>query len=756
MVKQLLSKTMLLLFALIAGSGSAWAEDKPNWSYTVVNGDASKLNTTAKTFTVDENHVWSYADTEVKKGTPSVTIGSYSSTYGIKFGASSSQYFNPVILSTGAFNDVAITKVSLYLKHNGSKAGSLTVKQGNITIGTATTSQTSNWIIVTCSETNSGAGGTLEIKYEVEQALYINKIEVWYEEMGTKHTLSSEVLPNSAAGTVTLGSTSIVEGKTTDIKAEPAEGYYFVNWTYTGTGASVTSTTDAETTFTMGTSDAIVTANFAEINYWVVTYDYNDGVTANEEVRVLKAEASSYTLKTTPTREGYIFTGWKIGAVSYDAGADYEPTNDVTVQAQWEWDSSALITWKKSGKNDIATGAKYIMVGSNTSNNVTTWKFATAMGTDTYLHASAVGEHGTIDADEAKLFDETPEIFTMNETADGWTMTNADGKKIGLTGDKKLGYNNGDTTWNLGGTDALPTFAATLNNSAYTMYFNWNTGNSRFNAYTSSAPGEAYFYRLDDGKNVYTLTLDFNYGSVADGTHRVLEGADYTLTTPKRTGYVFTGWNTEEDGSGTNYTAGDYTMPAANTTLYAQWSENESVTVTSVGYATYVSDSDLDYSNVSGLKAYKAAVSGTAITFEKVTTVPAGEGVLLQGVGTFSVPAATSAVDAWGADDNAFVRGEDKAVATGEGPYNYILFNGDNGIGFYKANNQIVAKNRAYLQSATSAARIALNFDEATGISTIDHSPLSIDNSVYNLNGQRVVQPSKGLYIVNGKKMILK
>ena len=221
MKKTTLVKTMLLLCALVVGSSNLWADDPADWSYTVVNGDASKLNTTAKTFTVDANHVWSYEGTTVAAGTsPSITIGSYSQTYGIKFGESSSKYYSPVILSSSAFSGKAVTKVSLYLKHNGSKAGTLTVKQGSTTIGTATTSSTSDWITVTCSETKKGAGGTLEIKYEVAQAIYINKIEVWYDDLGTATTTTidasgitnTDVYTSTAAGSLSASVTEKVGG----------------------------------------------------------------------------------------------------------------------------------------------------------------------------------------------------------------------------------------------------------------------------------------------------------------------------------------------------------------------------------------------------------------------------------------------------------------------------------------------------------------------------------------------------------------
>lgn len=184
----------------------------------------------------------------------------------------------------------------------------------------------------------------------------------------------------------------------------------------------------------------------------------------------------------------------------------------------------------------------------------------------------------------------------------------------------------------------------------------------------------------------------------------------------------------------------------------------EPITITDAGYATYVSDNDLNYEGVTGLKAYKATVSGTTITFTKVTTVPAGEGVLLQGnAGDYNIPV-TTGVAAWADDANAFIRGTGAAVASGVGPFNYILNKVDDVVGFYKANGQTVAANRAYLQSTTNNARIGLSFDdETTGISAVENvEPTTTKTVVFNLNGQRIANPSKGLYIVNGKKVIIK
>jgi uncharacterized repeat protein (TIGR02543 family) len=50
-----------------------------------------------------------------------------------------------------------------------------------------------------------------------------------------------------------------------------------------------------------------------------------------------------------------------------------------------------------------------------------------------------------------------------------------------------------------------------------------------------------------------------------------------------KTGYVFCGWNTKADGSGTSYAAGStFAMATANVTLYAQWAINIAGTWTSI------------------------------------------------------------------------------------------------------------------------------------------------------------------------------
>ena len=57
-----------------------------------------------------------------------------------------------------------------------------------------------------------------------------------------------------------------------------------------------------------------------------------------------------------------------------------------------------------------------------------------------------------------------------------------------------------------------------------------------------------------------------------------------------------------------------------------------------------------------------------------------------------------------------------------------------------------------------SYSRVALLFEEeTTGIKSIDNGQLTIDNgAVYDLQGRRVAKPSRGLYIMGNKKVLIK
>ena len=193
----------------------------------------------------------------------------------------------------------------------------------------------------------------------------------------------------------------------------------------------------------------------------------------------------------------------------------------------------------------------------------------------------------------------------------------------------------------------------------------------------------------------------------------------------------------------------------------------ETVTVGTTGYATYASDHNLDFTETN-IKAYIATTrgNGTGVAFTQINKVPAGTGVLLyvDGGATEAIPVFDPAKEDAGTDGNKFVRGTGGTVATDDGVnYNYILNNGVNGIGFYRANNKKVAVNRAYIciPKDEIAAADAKDFfsmpgfdDDPTGINDLADKTGNERNEIYNLAGQRINKLQKGINIINGKKIM--
>ena len=72
----------------------------------------------------------------------------------------------------------------------------------------------------------------------------------------------------------------------------------------------------------------------------------------------------------------------------------------------------------------------------------------------------------------------------------------------------------------------------------------------------------------------------------------------------------------------------------------------------------------------------------------------------------------------------------------------------------------VLSAGKCWIQLEKSPNNVrALNFvfeDEATGISTVKTAADTKDAVIYDLQGRRIAQPTKGLFIVNGKKVVMK
>ena len=113
------------------------------------------------------------------------------------------------------------------------------------------------------------------------------------------------------------------------------------------------------------------------------------------------------------------------------------------------------------------------------------------------------------------------------------------------------------------------------------VFIGWNTasngtGTSYASGATYSANADATLYAQWKA-NTCTITYDANGGRNAPRTQTVNCGSSATISrsTPSRSGYDFTGWNTSRYGSGTNYYSGRHYTINSDLYLYAQWEEEE-------------------------------------------------------------------------------------------------------------------------------------------------------------------------------------
>ena len=252
-------------------------------------------------------------------------------------------------------------------------------------------------------------------------------------------------------------------------------------------------------------------------------------------------------------------------------------------------------------------------------------------------------------------------------------------------------------------------------------------------------------------------------------TVEIEEGAAITPEpAPTKEGYEFSGWSTIPA-----------TMPAEDVTITGTFTKNKPkeeevdtgedvIKITSAGQTTWCSKHDLDFTDIEGLKAYIAPgydrESGT-IWLMRVFKVPAGEGILLMGdPNEYRVPHKPTTTYY----TNMFVgTTEPKTIYESENGYtNYYLSSGTSGVGFYRvtdADGVQLKANRAYLPLKTSTQASTRGFigmefgeDGTTGMRNLTPALSKGEGVYYNLQGQRVDMPSKGLYIVNGKKVVIR
>lgn len=154
-----------------------------------------------------------------------------------------------------------------------------------------------------------------------------------------------------------------------------------------------------------------------------------------------------------------------------------------------------------------------------------------------------------------------------------------------------------------------------------------------------------------------------------------------------------------------------------------------------------------------GVTAYIGKLNGDAVTLEEISgAIPANTGILYKGE-TPGEPVKFYATndDAATVTDNILAPTGSAGKTLSEGDYVLATIKGQN-LAFYPVNGTTYYEPfKAYIPQG-SAAKLAINFGDETGIANV--SDVKTDNVYYDLQGRRVMNPTKGLFIVNGKKVI--
>jgi hypothetical protein len=172
----------------------------------------------------------------------------------------------------------------------------------------------------------------------------------------------------------------------------------------------------------------------------------------------------------------------------------------------------------------------------------------------------------------------------------------------------------------------------------------------------------------------------------------------------------------------------------------------EAGVVTDAGWATYVTTCDMEFAE--GDAFVVSTANATTATLTGVTKIRANQPVLLKGEGAKTAkvleeaPAAVS---------------NELAISTGGEINGYVLAKKSGVVGFYKWAGGSLTSGKVYLPTP-AGAREYLEFSFDNDVTAIDAvKAQNVENGqFFNLAGQRVAQPTKGLYIVNGRKVIIK
>lgn len=506
---------------------------------------------------------------------------------------------------------------------------------------------------------------------------------------------------------------------------------------------------------------AATTATASDADYQAVKTAYNDGTIAdadiltqikaayNAVIPVIKsqtAESADFTLAIqNPSFEYGDLTGWTIESSS-DTGA--RETSNATYAASGSDGRYLFNTWWK--------GSPLTQTVENLPNGLYTLTAAVASdGATIYLLANGNHDEGTETGGEYPGKDVLQEATFTFTVEDGTATIGVVGGADGTAGEHKDYVEEGywwykaDNFRLVKVRDLTPVYAVVGSNK------DDETDQAIFSGAWDA--NETTDIMTEESEGVYTLTFANKELDAQTIAYKVIMKQDIEST--NATWYPGDGEANKEISIpvkgryNINFTftvEGSVVEGVATKTA-------EAVTIGEKGWATTVTNSALNFSGAE-VEAYTAKVVDSKVELTKVDDVQAETGLVLKGAkGTYYLPVIEGSETEKGDLLHSSIYDYD---ITDDELSSYTFYgltvNSENKAQFVKLNKGTIPAQKAFLKVANTTAREMSVFfaDDTTGINVI--AAENGAEGIFNLNGQKVQKAQKGLYIVNGKKVMVK
>jgi len=349
--------------------------------------------------------------------------------------------------------------------------------------------------------------------------------------------------------------------ETLEIPDPTRDGYTFTGWSIDGVSSELNGNT-----FSMGISNSTLTANWT-VNKYTVSIDG----------RVEEVDYNSSIELTTPTKEGYTFTGWNTSGGTLDGNTfTLTEAKDITITSTFVVNNYKYIVYH----NQMNTsGNGYTLVSADTDEGEAAFGSTISPETKTYQGFTAPNKQTlTIRVDNSN----PPTLNVVNY--------NYDRNRYTLTIDPNGGTYTGSTSL-----DLYYGASTTINTPSKVGYnfTNWtNTGSGSISGTTYTMGIGNSTLRANYTPKTYSVTFNANGGVTTTESKTVTFDSTYgDLPTPTYSGYRFLGWFTAATG-GTEVVSSTQVSLTSNQTLFAHW-EKTTVTVTLDAGKGYFGSSDI-------------------------------------------------------------------------------------------------------------------------------------------------------------------